>query len=163
MATNKHPKFISNKSVQYYVWNKLGGILVDWKILKNGVIQATYTRKSLVKGLLEDVKCSRFISQKSIANSAVALRSDASKQLKLVPYAGSSVGHRVLDDNGSTKYVCSYQSCNCPDFVGNQLSLSYGFNICKHTIASAKLDRIASSLNELKAVMKRQSEVMIHG
>lgn len=120
-------------------------ILLHWHVMKNGAIQVTYC----VKGK----NCSTFLSQKSIALGAVAVMAERANDLTLKAKWGQPVGHNVLNESGKVKYVCDFARCTCPSYDMNQLDQILGFKVCKHTIKSAKLDRVAFSLNQLSSLI----------
>lgn len=144
MATNE--KYISKNSVSKAVENKYPeATLISYNIVHK-VVRATFIQNNK--------KYSRFISKKDVAKAAIELRVKSSKELKMKPFG--TCGHKILDSDNMIKHSCNYQDCTCQDYWNNDLESILGIKVCKHTIASAKADRIANSLNQLINVIKRQ-------
>lgn len=142
--------FISKKSIRLALSQKYSEIEVINYDCFRFVVRVTF-----VSG---GKKYSRFVSIKKIAIEALRLRLESSLTVKTKPI--NVCGHVVLDDSGLVKYHCDYQNCQCSDYLYNDLDKIVGHKICKHTIASAKLNRISSTVSGLLKVLDRQQCVV---
>lgn len=148
-------QYVTSIAISKYVQTKYQANLVRWRFMDNGALLVIYSREVNKKS----VRCCTFVSQKSIAKSAVAVMAERSRDVVYKILPGAVVGHAVLNEQGKPKYHCNYKFCTCPSYSMNQLETVLGFRICKHVIGSSKLDRIAFTLEEWLKVRRNEENI----
>lgn len=142
----KLPNWVNEKSIRTIALAKYKGNLTAYNahFYNNGnwAIRATIE--------VNGKKVSRFISKKDVFSGAVALRSVRAKEVTLK--AVGTTSHYVIGDNGEIKYTCTINACSCPDAATNNMDQVLGFQLCKHTIASAKKQGLNSLHDITKAI-----------